>query len=335
MEKIKHSFKLTNTYKITLLLFLFALIPLAGCTSANESAASQPKEEPGTNQVQEKSSSDSSNETVDAPHLGDTSIDEQFTQLEQEFDARIGVYAIDTGTGQTIAYRADERFAYASTFKALAAGAILQQSSIEELDKVITYKQEDLVTYSPVTELHVNTGMSLRDISEAAVRYSDNTAGNLMFHELGGPEGFQNALEQLGDTITNPVRYETELNEAKPGDERDTSTPRALAGTLEAYIFGDILPEDKRSILIDWMLGNATGDELIRAGAPEGWTVADKSGAGGYGTRNDIAVVWPPDGDPIVMAVLSSRDTQDASYDNSLVAQAAKVTLETFKNNAE
>ncbi|PJZ17817.1 class A beta-lactamase, partial [Bacillus cereus] len=29
----------------------------------------------------------------------------EFSQLEKKFDARLGVYAIDTGTNQTIAYR--------------------------------------------------------------------------------------------------------------------------------------------------------------------------------------------------------------------------------------
>ncbi|TQR47234.1 class A beta-lactamase [Paenibacillus popilliae] len=254
-------------------------------------------------------------------------VHQQFVQLEKKYDARLGVYAIDTGTNQTITYRSNERFAYASTFKALAAGVLLQKNSIEQLDKVITYTKDDLVEYSPITEKHVDTGMTLEELAEAAIRFSDNTAVNLFLKELDGPKGFEKALRQIGDQVTHADRYETELNEAVPGDIRDTSTPQALADDLKAFTLGNALPLDKRKLLTDWMRGNATGDKLIRAGVPKDWEVADKSGAGGYGTRNDIAIVWPPNRAPIIIAVLSSRDKKDAAYHNELIAEAAKVTM--------
>lgn len=256
---------------------------------------------------------------------------QQFVQLEKKYDARLGVYAIDTGTNQTITYRSNERFAYASTFKALAAGVLLQQNSIEQLDKVIAYTKNDLVEYSPITEKHVDTGMTLGELAEAAVRFSDNTAGNLLLKELDGPKGFEKALRQIGDQITHADRFETELNEAAPGDIRDTSTPQALADNLKAYTVGNALPADKRKVLTDWMRGNATGDKLIRAGVPKDWEVADKSGAGGYGTRNDIAIVWPPNRAPIIIAVLSSRDKKDAAYHNELISEAAKVAMKALQ----
>ncbi|HEK9103693.1 class A beta-lactamase [Bacillus pfraonensis] len=255
----------------------------------------------------------------------------EFVQLEKKFDARIGVYAIDTGTNRTVAYRPDERFAYTSTFKALAAGALLQQNSIDKLDKVITYTKDDLVTYSPITEKHVDTGMTLWEIADAAIRYSDNTAGNLLFKELDGPKGFEKKLRQIGDRVTKADRFEPDLNEASPGDIRDTSTAKALATNLKAFTVGNILPTEKRKILTDWMRGNTTGDQLIRAGVPKDWVVGDKTGAGSYGTRNDIAIVWPPNREPIIIAILSSRDTKNATYNNELIAQAAKVTINALK----
>lgn len=255
----------------------------------------------------------------------------KFMQLEKKFDARLGVYAIDTGTNRKVFYRPDERFAYTSTYKALAAGAVLKQKSMDELDEIITYSREDLVTYSPITEQYMDTGMTLREICDAAIRYSDNTAGNLLLEELGGPEGFEHALRQIGDHVTEADRFETELNSAIPGDIRDTSTARALATNMKALTVDHVLPNDKRSILTDWMKGNTTGDELIRAAVPEGWEVGDKTGAGAYGTRNDIAIVWPPNRDPIIIAILSSRDTENATYDNELIAKAAKLVLNSFK----
>ncbi|MDF2680827.1 MAG: penP [Brevibacillus sp.] len=312
MIKIRNVEYITGKLAKTLTISLITVLTLTGCSAKGDiPSAAQTKEQTKTEK--------------------EVSIDQQLIQLEKDFGARLGVYAIDTGTGRTITYRADERFAYASTSKVLAAGAVLKQNSIEGLEKRMTYTSGDLVSYSPVTKEHVKTGMTLKELCEAAVRYSDNTAANLLFKELGGPEGFQKKLQQIGDNVLIADRFEPELNEATPGDTRDTSTPRALATTLQAFTLGEVLPADKRSILTNWMLGNATGDELIRAGTPKDWVVGDKSGAGSYGTRNDIAVVWPPDGDPIVIAILSSRDTRDAKYDNALIAQAAKFSLDALQ----
>lgn len=308
--------KKTNSYKVgirlvTLSITLLLLTILTACTIAGD---------------QTNASSDQKSETKKTINT-----DKEFTQLEREFDARIGVYAIDTGTNQTVEYCPDEHYAYSSTFKVLAAAILLKQNDIEKLKKIVTYTKDDLVTYSPVTEKHVDTGMTMLEISEAAIRTSDNTAGNLLLEAIGGPEQFKQALRDMGDDVTMPERYETELNEFTPGNKRDTSTPRVMATNLEKVALGDFLPDDKRELLIDWMKGNQTGDSLIRAGAPQGWRVDDKSGAGSYGTRNDIAVVWPPNREPIVIAVMTRYDTKKAEYDDSLVARAAEITLDALK----
>lgn len=308
----------TNPYKsgvrkLTLYIILLAFITLTACGNAD---------------IKTKTDSSTEKES-EIEHT--INKDEKFAQLEDEFDARIGVYAIDTGTNQTVEFKSDERFAYSSTFKVLAAAILLKQNDITDLEKVVTYNKEDLVTYSPVTEKHVDTGMTLLEISEAAIRKSDNTAGNLLFEGLGGPDKFKQALRDIGDDVTQPERYETELNEFTPGNNRDTSTPRTMATNLQKVALGDFLPNEKRKLLIDWMKGNATGDALIRAGAPQGWKVGDKSGAGSYGTRNDIAIVWPPNREPIVIAVMSRYDTEDAEYDDALIEKAAEITLNALK----
>ncbi|WP_063746638.1 class A beta-lactamase [Catenuloplanes japonicus] len=250
-----------------------------------------------------------------------------YQQLERRYDARLGVYAVDTGSGRTVTFRGDERFAYASTFKALAAAAVLDRISDADLHRVVHYTRADLVDYSPVTELHVDEGLTVGAIAEAAITVSDNTAGNLLFRELGGPDGLERALRAIGDRTTSADRIETELNTAIPGDRRDTSTPRALATGLRAYTLGRELCATDRQQLITWLRANTTGAATIRAGVPDGWIVGDKTGAGGYGTRNDIAVLWPPSGAPIVIAVMSTRDTPDATYDNALLADAAEAVV--------
>ncbi|MEB8556536.1 class A beta-lactamase, partial [Bacillus cereus] len=200
---------------------------------------------------------------------------DSFAKLEKEYNAKLGIYALDTGTNQTIAYHSNDRFAFASTSKSLAAGALLRQNSIEALDEGITYTREDLSNYNPITEKHVYTGMTLKELADASVRYSDSTAHNLILKKLGGPSAFEKILRETGDTVTKSERFEPELNEVHPGETRDTSTPEAIAKTLQSFTLGSALPTEKRELLVDWMKRNTTGDKLIRAGVPKGWEVAD------------------------------------------------------------
>lgn len=252
---------------------------------------------------------------------------EGLAALEERYRARLGVFAVDTGSGKTVEFRADERFAFASTYKAIAAAAVLDRTTPGQLARVVRYDASDLVPYSPVTERHVGSGLTLSQIAEAAVRHSDNTAGNLLFDALGGPRGFERALRALGDDVTVATREETSLNETAPGDPRDTSTPRAFATVLRTYAVDDALTPADRRLLMGWMRGNATGASLIEAGLPHGWRVVDKSGAAAFGTRNDIAVVRPPGRAPIVLTVFSDRRHRAATYDDALIARATQVVI--------
>jgi len=260
----------------------------------------------------------------------DTEYNLAFSKLENDYGVKLGIYALDTETNKEIAFHADERFAYCSTFKALIVGAILKQDSLEQLQQVVKYKQEDVLSYAPVTKNNVDKGMTIGELCNAALRFSDNTAGNLLLNHIGGPNGFKSALNQLGDNVTQPASIEPKLNENIPGDIRDTSTPRQLAIDLQAYTTGKILTDDKKKILLDWMMGNTTGNTLVRAGAPVNWIVADKSGSGLYGRRNDIAIVMPPNKKPIFIAILSTHDMKEAKYDDKLLAQASKIVFDFF-----
>ncbi|WP_370453373.1 class A beta-lactamase [Geodermatophilus marinus] len=251
--------------------------------------------------------------------------------LEARFDARLGVYAVDTRSGRSIAHRAYERFAYASTVKVLAAAVVLDRTTPAELAQAVPYDSSELVAHSPVTEERLAAGMTLGELAEAALRHSDNTAANLLLDRIGGPQALDAALAAFGDDVTTVVRDEPELNDTAPGDDRDTSTPRALAADLRAFAVGDALAEEDRAQLVDWMTGNATGRALVRAGVPADWHVADKSGTAAYGTRNDIAVVYPPEGEPIVVAVMSDRDLPDDEHDDALVAEPARIVVEALR----
>jgi beta-lactamase class A len=252
-----------------------------------------------------------------------------FRRLERAHDARLGVYALDTGSGREVAHRADARFPFASTFKALAAAAILREYGLGGLSERVPIT--GLVNaYSPITETRLGASMTLEELCDAAVRHSDNTAANLLLERLGGPKGLDGLLEALaGDDVTRIERPEPELNVWAPGQTRDTSTPRALARSLRAFALGDALEPAERRKLVRWLRTNTTGDTLIRAGVPKGWKVGDKTGTGAtYGARNDIAVVWPPGRAPIVMALMSTHAQEDAEPDDALLARAARLVVD-------
>ncbi|MFW6774533.1 class A beta-lactamase [Nocardioides sp. CPCC 205120] len=289
-------------------------VALAGCTDGDPSAAPD-------------RGASSATSTAAVPVDASAAL----TALEEQYDARLGVLAVEVGTGRTVAHRADERFAFASTIKALQVGALLETATDADLERRVTWTDADLVTYSPVTEQHVDDGLTVLELADAAVRFSDNTAANLLFAELGGPAGLAERLRGVGDTTTNPVRVEPELNTAVPGDDRDTTTPRAMAATLQAYALGDVLTPERRELLVDLLRRNTTGDALVRAGAPDGWTVGDKTGSASWGTRNDVAVAWPPAGSdgasPVVLVVMTSGSAQDAPTHDALVADATRAAF--------
>ncbi|WP_424215919.1 class A beta-lactamase (plasmid) [Streptomyces sp. BI20] len=253
---------------------------------------------------------------------------ERLRALERTYGARLGVYALDTGDGRVVAHREGERFAYASTFKAFVAGAVLRRHGVAALERVVRYGEKDLLPNSPVSERHVATGMTLAELCDAAVRHSDNTAANLLLDEVGGPKGLEGVLRSVGDTETVMERREPELNRWEPGRVGDTTTPRAFAGALRAFVLGDALREPERARLTTWLRTNLTGNDVIRAGVPKGWTVGDKTGTGGrYGIRNDIAVLWPPGRAPIVLAVLTDRPGRADEPDDRLLADAAAAVV--------
>ena len=250
--------------------------------------------------------------------------------LEKEFGGRLGVAALNTADGRQVLHRADERFPFCSTFKMMLSAAILSREPAL-LKKRIAVDKSDLVPHAPVTSKHVGAGMTVAELCEATIQYSDNPAANLLMKQIGGPAAVTAFARSIGDNEFRLERWETELNSALPGDVRDTTTPLAMARSLQKLVLGDALPAAARKQLKDWMLGNTTGATRIRAGVPAGWPVADKTGAGDYGTVNDIAVIWPPGKAPIVLAVYTTQPNKDDKTRPEIHGEVAKIVIEAFK----
>ncbi|KVK78169.1 class A beta-lactamase [Burkholderia ubonensis] len=255
--------------------------------------------------------------------------DASLAALERDAGGRLGVCAIDAATGRRVQHRADERFAFCSTFKAMLSAAVLARS-IERpalLRERVTYRKADLVTYSPVTERHVGSGMTVAELCAATVQHSDNSAANLLMKLIGGPQAVTAFARSIGDDMFRLDRWETDLNAAMPDDPRDTTTAGAMAASLRVLALGDALPLRQRAQFVAWLRGNTTGDRRIRAGAPAGWPVGDKTGTGGYGTTNDIGVVWPPARGAIALAVFYTQARADAKPNEHVIAEATRIAL--------
>ena len=243
--------------------------------------------------------------------------------IEQDVGGRLGVAVLDTGTTRQAAHRGGERFALCSTFKLLLAAQALHRvdQGVEQLAHRVAYGQADLLDYAPVTRVHAGgAGLTVAELCEAAMAWSDNTAANLLLARQGGPQALTDWLRTLGDPATRLDRNEPALNDVPPGDVRDTTMPEAMARTLQAVALGEVLTPASREQLQVWMLGCRTGDQRLRAGMPPGWRIGEKTGTGPRGTSNDVGVLWPPGRAPVVLACYLTGSTADGARRDAALA---------------
>jgi beta-lactamase class A len=257
----------------------------------------------------------------------------RLAEIEAREGGRLGVFVRDTGAGATIEHRADERFPMCSTFKLLTAAAALKRvdDGAERLDRTIAYGPNDLLEYAPIAKAHVaEGGMTLADLCAAAIDWSDNTAANLVLQAIGGPPGFTQFARSLGDKVTRLDRNEPTLNEATPGDERDTTSPRAMAADMQKVLLGDALSDQSRRQLEAWLIDDKVGDKRVRAGLPHSWRIGDKTGSGDHGTANTIAIIRPPDQAPILAAVYYTESSAPMDARNAIHKEIGSLIAETF-----
>jgi len=253
--------------------------------------------------------------------------------IERRTGGRLGVAALDTGSGRRIDHRSGERFPLCSTFKLLLSAAVLARvdRGEERLERVLPYGEADLLEHAPVTRAHVKEGgMPVAGLCGAAMTYSDNTAANLLLRTVGGPEGLTRYLRSLGDPATRLDRNEPTLNSALPGDPRDTTTPAAMLADLRALLLGGALRPPSRRQLQDWLTANTTGAARLRAGLPPDWQAGDKTGTGAHGSVNDVAVLWPPRRPPLLVVAYQTGSAAPAADLEAALAEVGRVAVREF-----
>lgn len=266
-------------------------------------------------------------------HAKAESIQNKLAALESSTGVRLGISAINTANNQTIHYRAEERFPIQSTFKLIGVSAVLHQSmeNSKLLQEKVTYKKQDLVAWSPMTEKNLKSGMTISELCAAAMMYSDDTAINLLVKKLGGLSAVTSFARLIGDNKFILNHWEPNMN-SNPSDMHDTSTPSAMEKDLQKLAFGNILAP-QREQLIKWMKDNTTGDTRIRAGVPYGWVVADRTGAGkDFGISNDIGILWPPKCAPVIVAIYSVQNKKNATRRDDVIVSATRIIIQEFSS---
>ncbi len=261
-----------------------------------------------------------------------SSVDASIQGLEQQNNAVIGVFAANLLSGKTVAHRAQDPFAMCSTFKTYASARVLRMAQHGELslDDTMFVDPAGILPNSPVTQPRAGGEMTLAELCQAALQQSDNAAANLLLTRIGGPQAVTAFARSIGDDRTRLDRWEIELNTAIPGDLRDTSTPEALGGGFRALLTGDVLALPQRRLLEDWMRANQTSS--MRAGLPPGWATADKTGSGDYGSTNDAGIAYGPEGEQVLLAIMTRSQADDPKAENMrpLVGELTALVLPTL-----
>lgn len=259
-------------------------------------------------------------------------VEQDVRAIEASLSARIGVSVLDTQNGEYWDYNGDQRFPLTSTFKTIACAKLLyddEQGKVNS-NSTVEIKKADLVTYSPVIEKQVGQAITFDNACFATMTTSDNAAANIILSAVGGPEGVTDFLRQVGDKETRLDRIEPDLNEGKLDDLRDTTTPKAIASTLNKLLFGSVLSEMNQKKLESWMVNNQVTGNLLRSVLPNGWNIADRSGAGGFGARSITAVVWSKHQSRIILSIYLAQTQASMAERNDAIVKIGRSIFDVY-----
>lgn len=270
-------------------------------------------------------------------NIMDSDLLTKLSNLEKTTDGHLGIAALDTANMTNIQYHANEIFPSGCTSKLIGVAAILKKSMQDKsfLQQRIYFTENDLVTWSPDTKNHLNDGMTIAELSAAALTKSDNTAMNLLLAKLGGINSMNQFARSIGDmSFRQDNNWPSEAMSGGRNNVKDSTTPNAMLNSLRKIAFGNVLAPSQRELLLQWMKANTTGDKRIRAGVPKDWIVGDKTGTGSYyGTTNDIGIIWPANCAPLLVTIYYTSNNKHAIKRDNILAKATRIIVSEFSHN--
>lgn len=246
---------------------------------------------------------------------------DQIEQQKRLLNADIGAAIFDVDQQKLWHYNGDARFPLMSTFKVLACAKLLVdvEKGIQRFNTSTMITKSDLIYWSPITKHMIGEKMSLKQACSATMTMSDNTAANIVLTGINGPKALTQFLRDIGDNVTRLDRIEPQLNQALKDDKRDTTSPSAMVKTLHTLLFGNVLTAPSKAQLTQWMIDNKVTGSLLRSVLPKPWSIADRSGAGGFGSRAIAAIVWSEKQTPLIIAIyLTQTEATKAERDKAI-----------------
>jgi beta-lactamase class A len=272
---------------------------------------------------------------VFSSYVNASPIIKKIEQFEKDLGARIGVSIYDVSRNKSLFdYRGDVRFPLMSTFKTLACAKLLADvdKGNQSLKTAVVIKESSLITWSPVTKNHLGEEFSLLQACTATMIMSDNTAANIVLDHINGPKSLTQFMRSIGDEVTRLDRIEPFLGEAMEGDVRDTTTPNAIARSLNELLFGSTLSATSKAQIKQWMMDNKVSDSLLRSTLPKDWSIADRSGAGGYGSRGITALVWSDKRSPLIISIYLTQTDASFALRNQAIAEIGKEIFSVYRD---
>lgn len=255
-------------------------------------------------------------------------VQDRLRDLEIDVGGRLGVAALDMESDRRVDYRSGSLFPICSTFKLLLAGAVLTKvdHGTEQLDRALAFSKADMLDYAPQAKVLLPKGqMSVAEACAGAIIDSDNVCANLLLNSIGGPGALTLYARTLGDKTTHLDRVEPFLNEAMPGDARDTTSPAAMLNDLGVLLLQNALSPASKALLTDWMVKCRTGGAKLRAGLPPAWKAGDKTGMGEHGSTCDIAIAWPSGRQPLLITAYLTDSAAELDARNKALSEVARL----------
>lgn len=294
-------------------LFILAIFILSGCGRlvAEQDIPLQP--------VPEVSPS-----PTPAPERIDHELETQLREIVSEVDATVGVGASLIETGDAAYLERRGQFPMMSVYKLPIAMAVLQRvdQGRYSLEQEVAITPDDFVRpgfHSPIRNVNPGgTVMPLNEILRYSISESDGTASDVLLDAAGGPPAVQQYLDSIGNGEAMIVAdSEKSIGKDWETQYRNWASPEASVNLLQAIQERRAgLSERSTQFLLWIMTESETGRRRLKAGLPDGASLAHKTGTGGTkdgvtGATNDIGIITLPNGRHIAIAVYVKDSRSD------------------------
>ena len=246
-----------------------------------------------------------------------------------QFGGVSGYVIEDFSSGRIVSYNEGEIFPSASLIKLPILCAAFQaiQEGKFSLNTLLTLERADKRGGSGILKLSPNgTVISNRELLEAMIIHSDNTAAYLIVRQLGF-DYLQQTFVHLGlqDTRITPEGFQ--LTNRQVAEDNLTS-PRDMALLLEKIYQRQLVSPDASDQMLTILKHQKLHDRLPKFMPPVGFEIAHKTGLLRK-SCHDVGIVFSPKGDYMI-CVLTSHD---ATYKTAkrFIASLGRITFDYYQ----